>query len=289
MILALLLAALQAPDFRSGVTLVRLDVRVTRNGQPVTGLAAADFTVRDEGRVQPVRYLSAEPMDLDLLLLLDTSGSMRRAIGELAANAHLALETLRPGDRAAIATFGARAALQLPWTGDPAAARAALGAILAGGRSASTGIGRAVADAAALFDDAPSRERRRAILAITDNRSTEPPRAEAAAVRAALAAEAVVEAVVVPTAGPLGLADSVARSLGRSAEDIRRIAEKTGGEWREAAAVPATLGAAIGRLRSGYALYYAAPDSPPGKFRRVRVAVRSPGADVRHRPGYTAR
>jgi VWFA-related protein len=287
-ILALLLAAVQAPDFRSGVTLVRLDVRVTRAGQPVAGLAAADFTVRDEGRVQPLRHFSAEPMDLDLVLLLDTSGSMRRAIAELGDHASRALETLRRGDRVAVVTFGARAAVQLPWTEDFAAARAALARILTGERSAATGIGRAVTEAAALFA-APPRERRRAILAITDNRSAEPPRAEAAAVRAALAAEAVVEAIVVPTAGPLALGDSVARSLGRSAEDVRRIADKTGGEWRESAAVPATLGAAIARLRSGYALYYAAPESRPGQFRRIRVHVRSPGAAVRHRPGYVAR
>lgn len=288
MILALLLVAAQTPDFQSGVTLVRLDARVARAGRPVTGLQAADFTVRDEGRVQRLRHFSAEPMDLDLVLLLDTSGSMRPAIAELARNASLALERLRTGDRVAILTFGGETAVRLPWTGDFGAARRALEHALPAERGSATGIGRAIRAAAELFRTAP-RESRRAILAVTDNRSTEPPRAADGAVRSVLAAEALVEAIVVPTAGPLHLSDSVARSLGRNAEDVRRIAEQSGGEWREASEVPATLGAALERMRSGYALYYTPPASAPGTYRRVRVTVRGPRSEVRHRPGYVAR
>ena len=37
------------PAFRGGVETVRLDVSVTKNGVPVKGLTAADFTVSDEG------------------------------------------------------------------------------------------------------------------------------------------------------------------------------------------------------------------------------------------------
>ncbi len=289
MILALLLVAAQTPDFRSGVTLVRLDVRVARAGRPVTGLQAADFTVRDEGRLQPLRHFSAQPMDLDLVLLLDTSGSMHPALAELARNASLALEKLRTGDRVATLTFGGETAVRLPWTGDLGAARRVLEQMLPGERGGSaTGISRAVLAAAELFRTAP-RESRRAILIVTDNRSTEPSRAEAEAIRAALAAEALVEAIVVPTAGPLYLSDSVARSLGRNAEDVRRIAEQSGGEWREASEVPATLGAAVERMRSGYALYYTPPAPAPGTYRRVRVTVRGPRSEVRHRPGYVAR
>lgn len=288
MILALLLVAAQAPDFQSGVTLVRLDVRVARAGRPVTGLQAADFAVRDEGRPRPLRHFSAEPMDLDLVLLLDTSGSMRPALAELARNASLALEKLRTGDRAAILTFGGETVVRLPWTGDLGAARRVLEQTLPSERGSTTGIGRSILAAAELFRTAP-RESRRAILIVTDNRSTEPPRAAAGAVRAVLAAEALVEAIVVPTAGPLHLSDSVARALGRDAEDVRRIAEQSGGEWREASEVPATLATAVERMRSGYALYYAAPASAPGTYRRVRVTVRGPRSEVRHRPGYVAR
>ena len=45
----------QAPIFRSGTSLVQLDVVVTgRDGKPVAGLTKEDFTVLDAGRERPV-------------------------------------------------------------------------------------------------------------------------------------------------------------------------------------------------------------------------------------------
>jgi VWFA-related protein len=47
------------PSFKGGVTLVTIDVTVLdRDGRPVPGLTAADFQVKLNGRVQPVRALS---------------------------------------------------------------------------------------------------------------------------------------------------------------------------------------------------------------------------------------
>ena len=47
----LALAAPQAPPvFRAEVGVVRVEVLVTRRGEPVRGLTAADFELRDRGR-----------------------------------------------------------------------------------------------------------------------------------------------------------------------------------------------------------------------------------------------
>jgi VWFA-related protein len=49
----------QAPVFRAGVTLVPLDVRVVdKNGTPVTDLAAADFTILEDGVPQRLGHFS---------------------------------------------------------------------------------------------------------------------------------------------------------------------------------------------------------------------------------------
>jgi VWFA-related protein len=50
----------QVPQFRAGVDLVQLDVSVLdRSGQPVRGLAAADFTVLEDGLPQRLQAFSA--------------------------------------------------------------------------------------------------------------------------------------------------------------------------------------------------------------------------------------
>jgi VWFA-related protein len=48
------------PTFRTGVTIVPVDVRVLdRDGRPVTDLRQADFTVLEDGSPQEIRYFSA--------------------------------------------------------------------------------------------------------------------------------------------------------------------------------------------------------------------------------------
>ena len=54
------------PTFRSGVDLVHLDVSVLdRDRRPVKGLTAADFTILEDGKPQPVAAFSE--VDLSLI------------------------------------------------------------------------------------------------------------------------------------------------------------------------------------------------------------------------------
>src|SRR5205823_7737358 len=71
------------PVFRAGVALVRVDAQVTsRNNRIVSDLTRDDFEVLDENQPQKIVYFGRESEPLDLLLLLDVSGSMRRSIEE---------------------------------------------------------------------------------------------------------------------------------------------------------------------------------------------------------------
>jgi hypothetical protein len=68
----LLLAAgpsAQQPQFRTSVSLVRLDVSVTDDGGPVRGLTVDDFTVEDSGLRPGIRVEEAVDAPLDLVLV----------------------------------------------------------------------------------------------------------------------------------------------------------------------------------------------------------------------------
>lgn len=56
----------QAPVFRSGATLVPLDVRVLdRSGQPITDLRQNEFVITEDGRPQSVSHFLGDGTDPD--------------------------------------------------------------------------------------------------------------------------------------------------------------------------------------------------------------------------------
>src|SRR2546422_1018434 len=64
------------PVFRSAVHVVRLDVSVTRDRVPLEGLTGRDFVVTDNGVEQEVQGSLLETQSLNVVLALDTSGSV---------------------------------------------------------------------------------------------------------------------------------------------------------------------------------------------------------------------
>jgi VWFA-related protein len=109
---ALLLTALlaaapqQPPVFSAEVGVVRVEVSVTTDGQPVGGLTADDFELRDNGRTQELRLVLEEQAPLDAVLVLDMSWSVRGAKRTALQGAAAAfLDGLRPGERAALVAF----------------------------------------------------------------------------------------------------------------------------------------------------------------------------------------
>src|SRR5216684_813813 len=100
----------EIPVFRAGVTLVRVDIEVTGSGNAdLSDFTQRDFRIFDENQPQEIVHFGRESEPLDLLLLLDVSGSMRRSLEEVAAGARAALGRLHTGDRVALMLFSRRA------------------------------------------------------------------------------------------------------------------------------------------------------------------------------------
>ena len=113
--------------FRSGVDLVALSVVVTDGQQNfVTGLAADNFAVFEDGIRQDVSFFAAGEVPLDLAILLDTSASMTDKM-ETAQQAAIGFaSSLRPVDRLLVVDIKDATKILSPLTDDLAAARSAI-------------------------------------------------------------------------------------------------------------------------------------------------------------------
>jgi VWFA-related protein len=110
-----LAAADDNPVFHSGVALVRVDTSVVdRDNRAITGLRVEDFVLRESGRTQQILNFVSETMPIDVLLLLDVSGSMRPHVQRVADAAHQAMRVLRDDDRVGIMVFDTYTRVRLP-------------------------------------------------------------------------------------------------------------------------------------------------------------------------------
>ncbi len=132
----------KTPLFRAGVDLVALSVVVTDPQQRlVSGLAAADFAVFEDGVQQEVSFFATQQVPLDLALLLDTSASMLDKMQTMQAAAVGFLNTLRNGDRAIVVDIKDNVRIAYPLGGDFREAHAAVdGTVARGGTALYNGL-----------------------------------------------------------------------------------------------------------------------------------------------------
>lgn len=157
--------------FRSDVALVRVDAQVTdRSNRAITGLTPDDFVLRENGVVQEIRNFGSEDLPVDILMLLDVSGSMRLHVQSVASAAHEALRVLGPQDRVAIMVFDRATRIRMPFRGDRNQIARGLDAVLDQENfNGGTDITRAFFDAARYIAREGRRDARRAIVIMTDD------------------------------------------------------------------------------------------------------------------------
>jgi VWFA-related protein len=128
-------ASLQRP-FSSHTLGVRVDVLVTDGRNPVGGLTAADFELRDNGVVQTIDVADSD-VPVNAVLALDTSASTAgQRQKDLIAASQALLDSLKPVDRAALTTFSHAVAPRIPLTSDLSTVRAELLRITPSGQTA---------------------------------------------------------------------------------------------------------------------------------------------------------
>ncbi len=297
--------------FKSDVALTRVDAQVVDNsGRPVTGLQKPDFVIKVNGHVTPIQNFASENMPIDILLLLDVSGSMEPHVEQIASAARQAMHVLAAQDRVGIMVFDTSTRVRLRFTNDREDIYDGLNHVI---RSESfnggTRITSALVSAARYVQREARPDARHAIVILTDDEtqdSEDEPRVESAlaqanAVLSFLQAPYEVPGmpggggrrhgtwgsgggwpggVGFPGGGGIGLpGGGIGLPGGRMGGDpshtagTRTIAEDSGGDTMDvddAAALRETLQ----RLRQRYALYFAMPEgTQAGDAQSVRVEL----------------
>ena len=274
---------------------MKVDAAVTdRGGRAITGLTQQDFEIFDDDARQKIQYFEHEADPLDLLLLLDVSGSMHLSLGELARSARAALRPLGPRDRAAVMLFARSSLLTRKLTGDLAAVeRAIQSASDAQDLGSGTAINAAIVAAAANVRDEASKARR-AILIVTDNLSLNYRLSDEDVIRELWASDATLNAVLIGNQRrPPPPKPGVYLNPDFTPSDVFKLADATGGEAMESRQAGQSFELMVERIRSRYRLQYEAPPGAAG-LRHIRVQLapaaraRYPKTTIRARTGYYA-
>jgi Ca-activated chloride channel family protein len=262
-------------QFKAGVDLVEVYVTVTdARGNPVTGLAAADFRVAEDGHPQAIAVFAEGDVPLGVAVAIDHSFSVpNRQLARTVAAAERFLAALKPGDEVMALAVGSRAERLTTLTTDRASVLSALRGLAPWG---TTPLHDAVVEAIVHVDAASGR---RALVLVTDgvdrySATSAPEMIEQARRRNVL----VYPVVVARTASPA----------------LSTLARVTGGRLvvvRDAAALGAELERIAAELRAQYLLGYSPVERPPETptWRTITVNVQRTGVSVRAREGYLAR
>jgi len=312
--------------FRSDVVLVRVDAQVVDSGnRAITGLDRTDFVLREQGRDREIRNFARDEMPVDILLLLDVSGSMRPHVERVARAAGRALDALGKDDRVAIMVFDRATRVRAPFRAGRAAIVRDLENVLhQESFDGGTDITKALLEAARWVDRNARRDARRAIVILTDDQTefeADPDRV----IRALLKADTVLSGLIAPDALGRGRAGSSRRGVGwppaggtwpggwpggggtwpgggprgggpsgpvwrtsrTRAAGTAEIARESGGDSLRVDEASA-FETTLERIRQRYALYFLLPDGAgPGEQRSVEVELAA-SARRRH-PGAEVR
>ncbi len=274
----------QVPSFRSGTEVVLVDVFVSDDGRPVTGLTSGDFELRENGVVQRIDSVSVESVPTLITLLVDESASLDRtdirARGDIDRATLTFSSTLRSVEGLRLLRLAAdlrevRNFDELT-RADP----------------------RYFGDRTLLFDGIVASlmrpagpDRRHVVIVITDGLDTMST-LDVSLRNAVLDRTEAVLYILSVAARPwpvrfagFGAGPNV---VGRYSEPLRQMAERTGGAYvqlRPGGDLAPLMRTVLDELRSRYILRYAPAMRQPG-WNALRVTVPGRKVDVRHRPGY---
>lgn len=281
--------------------LITLNVKVSdRSGKAVSTLAKDDFRVYEDGVEQEVSFFDPVTAPIDLVLLLDLSGSIKEKRHVLKRAAVRFISELSAADRVAVMTFTRRFQVISGLTADRSLLSRRIESIKAGdgGTSFYDALWRTVE-----FLKSNTSSRRQAIVVLTDGvdsslddfRDYRPEHPFEEGLARVQESDATVYPVYLDTEKDVverqGLSTHEAYVTAR--QQLRQLASATGGTLFYSARLEDLEGVyrqVISELHTLYSVSYSPSNlDRDGRFRKVRVKMRQPDLVATTRPGYYAK
>lgn len=249
-------------------------------GKTVTGLKQKQFRIFEDGVEQEITFFEAEETPFAAVILLDTSGSMQERVSMARSAAINFLDGLRPDDVAAIYNFDSKVSLVQDFSNS----RDITEKIFDLKSYGMTVLNDAIYKAA--VELGKRTEKRKAIVVLSDGMDTQSGRSADKALKAALAAGAMIYTV------DMSAIDTGGKERMQSVGALKNFAEKTGGIF-----IPTPGGTAMRdafkRIVSELGLQYTIAYQPAngkkgGKWRALELRVARPNLSIRTRKGYHA-
>ncbi len=301
---AVFLLQAQEAAFSAGVRVVNVLATVRdKQRQIIRDLTKDDFLLEEDGRPQAIRYFSSQAgLSLTLGLLVDTSGSQRRVLGEQRQASHRFLQqVLREGqDQAFVIQFDHQVELLEELTSSREELASALALLLAppplpshwqayqpaprGGR---VSRGTSLYDAVRLASDEQMHEQagRKALILLSDGVDAGSKVSLDDAIEAAQRADTLVYSI--------RFYDERAYSGKRHRPDgkktLERLARETGGGYFEVSKkqpLERVFERMEEELRNQYSLGYTPDRQAGGEFRKIRLTTKQKGLLVQSTDGY---
>ncbi len=274
-----------ASTFQSAVDLVSITATVQhRDGSFVTGLAANDFHVFEQGVPQTITFFGANAVPLDVVLLVDNSSSMVGRLPTVQHAASLLVESLSDNDRAAALSFGGVLRERVALTSTRQTVLDALAHLPAGGR---TPLYDAIYVSLRTMSARATDMRRRVIVVLTDGDDTSSMLSYEAVLD--LAREAGISVYAILVRSP-----QMGRTVAAAKIDyeMRTLATDTGGRYLiadEGHNLDAAYRSIAQELGHQYSFGYV-PVRSTGHRRFMPISVLVPGRNVivRARRGYVS-
>jgi len=287
----------QAPAvFGVQVDSVYVDAFVSRRREPVIGLLASDFELKDNGVVQRLDLVAAEALPLLAVLVFDSSNSLAgERLAALQASGRAFLESLRPQDEVSLFTFAG----ETQWLARPTTDKAAVARSLDGLRpDGATAVLDALYSALIL----PETKARTLVVVFTDGEDNMSWLDWPQMLQVAERSNALIHVVALrrpeDESRSLPATDLAGRMLPASKPaplefvhtwGMRQIAESTGGRYWEAES-PARLKSAFAAITESMAQRYVLSYEPEGVNRKgwhqIDLRLKGRGGEVHTRRGY---